>query len=130
MKLNHSYRQNQPGTGRTVGTRSQIKGLPQAGEKELPRNQERNNHQGLGNALIRPEPEHAGAQGAVIGGSVSAVCGTTTAARLPENHSVARAGGRMLFNSRPICTFAPELATIQSGLPVDYRAQSRSTTRT
>src|SRR5215471_8571498 len=36
----------------------------------------------------------------------------------------------MLFNSRPICALAPELATIQSGLPVDYRAQSRSTTRT
>jgi hypothetical protein len=48
-----------------VGTRSQIKGLPQEGEKELPQNRSRNNHQGLGNALIRPEPEHAGAQGEV-----------------------------------------------------------------
>ena len=36
----------------------------------------------------------------------------------------------MLFNSRPIGPLAPGLATIQSGPPVDYRAQSRSTTRT
>jgi len=32
------------------------------------------NHQGLDNALICPEPEHAGAESEVLGGNVSAGC--------------------------------------------------------